>query len=97
MVLLPLHFSMAARRGKWKARWFNDPSQAAQLYDLDVDVHEDVDVSADNPDVLSQMMADATAAFDVEDKYWPDVSCVSIFPDYAFANNCQYQFAQTRV
>ena len=44
---------MALRMGDWK---LVVNGGATQLYDLSVDVHEDTDVAAQNPDVVKKMV-----------------------------------------
>jgi arylsulfatase A len=68
-------YALAARLGDWKVRWWSDPSIPAELYNLTADLHEDVDLAGEHPDVVKALVANATALYDVEDPMWPTVPC----------------------
>jgi len=50
----------AVRRGKWKAvrlDWHKNPGGPLELYDLEMDIHEDHNVAGEHPEVVKTMAA----------------------------------------
>lgn len=70
-------FALAARAGRWKVRWWSDPSVPPMLFDILADEHEDNDVSAAHPELAAGIIANATAAYDVPNDMWPLQPCTT--------------------
>lgn len=64
----------AARMANWKLRWNNGVNSRPELYDLDVDVHEDNDVCAQNQDIALLMIQQAKTMH-ADDINWPTKVC----------------------
>lgn len=62
-------FSQAARMGDWKAVR-NGVDKPLELYDLSVDIHEDIDLSAQHPDVIDRFETYLESAR-TESDLWP--------------------------
>ena len=63
--------SVGIRQGPWKAH--RVPGGAWQLFDIDNDIHEDVDLSAANPTLLSNLVSEA--------KLWSDTHTTPLWYD----------------
>ena len=65
----------AVRMGKWKAVRFGT-HESLELYDLSVDIHEDRNVAAQNPEIIAKIetylkSARSESKIWKTDEYWP--------------------------